>query len=369
MPIHYPEHITNLTPYKAGKPISELIREQGLTKVVKLGSNENPLGPSPLAVQSISETLNQLHRYTDPSCFNLVQSLSAKYAVAPGKIFCASGSDAILQYIINAVTEQGDEVLSSEGTFIGWYVNVNKLGRVNRTVPLKEYKYDIPALLGAITNGTRILYLANPNNPTGTIFTKSEFEEILLNVPKDVLVVYDEAYSIYAEANPSYPNGLNYLLPNVIVLRTFSKSFGLAGIRLGVAFGDEELIKTLYKVKLPFEPNMLAQAAAEGALKDDEYFRRTMELNKVSLKMLENKCSELGIPITESSANFFLMLFKDEETATTFTIECMNRGLILRHVKTFGIPNGVRINSGTVEETEFAMNVISEVIHKFPVLI
>lgn len=369
MPIQYPEHIKNLVPYKAGKPMSELIREQGLTKVVKLASNENPLGPSPMAVKYIQDSVNELHRYTDPSCYNLVHKLSEKYKVPPGKIFCASGSDAIIQYLITAVTREGDEVLSSEGTFIGWYVNVNKLGRKSVTVPLKGYRYDVPAIIDAITPATRIIYIANPNNPTGTIITKSEYEELLISTPKDVLIIYDEAYSIYADSNPSYPRGLDYLLPNVIVLRTFSKSFGLAGLRLGVAFGDEELIKILYNVKLPFEPNLLAQAAAEGALQDDEYYTKTMELNSISLRMLEDRCRVLGITITESSANFFLMLFRDEETAASFTNECMNRGLILRHVKNFGIPNGVRINSGTIDETEFAINVITEVVEKFPVLI
>lgn len=359
--IKIPEHIQKLKPYKAGKPIEELAREKGIQKIVKLASNENPLGPSPKAVEEIKKHVNELHRYTNPSAYKLVGAIAEKYNKRPGQIVTGSGSDSLIQYLITAFSDDDDELLSSEGTFIGWYVNVNKYGRISKLVPLKNYHLDLDAIAEAINSKTKIIYLANPNNPTGTMFTRREFEDFMSRVPEDVLVVLDEAYTVYAESNPDYPNGLTYDLDNLLVLRTLSKAYGLAGIRIGFAFGKEYLINEMYKVKLPFEPNELAQDAAIAALQDDTFLKATVDLNSESLNMMKKGLEEIGIDYVPTSANFFLILFPDEEFTTEFNAECLNRGLILRHVDTFGIPNGIRINSGTIEETEFALNVLEEV--------
>lgn len=362
--IRIPDFTSRLVPYKAGKPIEELAREQGLDKIVKLASNENPLGPSPKAVAEIHKALNELHRYSDPKCYIITKAISLKYNIDQERIMPASGSDALIQYIISAFTYEGDELLSSEGTFIGWYVNVNKLNRKSVTVPLKNHAYDLDAILAAITPATRMIYLANPNNPTGTAFYKRAFEQFLELVPDDILIILDEAYTLYASDYEDYPNGLLYNKDNLIVLRTFSKDYGLAGLRLGVCFGHPELIANLYKAKLPFEPSMLAQAAVTGALRDDEFLEKTRKLNRVSLRRFRDFFDENGIKYTNSIANFLLLIFPDEHTAVEFTEGCMNSGLILRHVKSFGIPNGVRINSGTEEETDFAIEVINKVYTK-----
>ena len=359
--IKIPKNVLDLKPYKAGKPIEELAREKGLTKIVKLASNENPLGPSPKAVETIKKYLNELHRYTNPSAYRLVHALAKKYDKKPGQIVTGSGSDSILQYIVTAFSDVDDEILTSEGTFIGWYVNTDKYGRKSVKVPLKEYRFDLDGLIQNINPKTKIIYLANPNNPTGTMFTKKEFENFIAKVPKDILVVLDEAYTIYAESNPDYPNGLDFELENLIVLRTLSKAYGLAGLRIGFAAGPEELIKELYKVKLPFEPNILAQEAAITAIEDDEFLEKTKKQNGKSLKVMSKKFDQLGIEYVPTSANFYLMLFPSEEITRKFNEECLNRGLILRHVDSFGIPNGIRINSGTDEETSFAMDVIEKV--------
>ncbi|MBX2977186.1 MAG: histidinol-phosphate transaminase [Ignavibacteriaceae bacterium] len=360
--ITIPEFVQNLVPYKAGKSIDELAREKGLTKIVKLASNENPLGPSPKSMGAMSSYINESHRYADPLCHNLVQHLSQINNLAPEMIFAASGSDAILQYIIMTCSNEGDELLTSEGSFIGWYVNSDKLGRKSVKVPLtKDYKYDLDSISKAITDKTKIIYLANPNNPTGTIFSSKELESFFETVPSNVLVVLDEAYTMYVDNDLDFPNGLNYLRENLIVTRTFSKSYGLAGLRVGYAFGHPELIKSMFKVKLSFEPTSLSQVAAIAAISDDEFIRETIELNKRSLSMLRDKLDSLEIKYTDSAANFLMMIFESEEQARKFTIECLNRGLILRHVDTFGIPEGVRINSGTDEETEFAVEVIEQV--------
>ena len=359
--IHIPEHVKNLLPYKAGKPIEELARERNITRIVKLASNENPLGPSPKAVAAIKNNLGELHRYTDPSAFKLVNAIAEKINKRPGQIITGSGSDSLLQFIITAFSNEQDELITSEGTFIGWYVNANKYGRKSHYIPMKNYQYDLDAIADAITNKTKIIYLANPNNPTGTMFTKKQFEHFMSKVPDHVLVILDEAYIIYARSYPDYVNGLEYDFDNLIILRTLSKTYGLAGLRIGFAVAKEYLIKILYKVKLPFEPNCLAQVAAIAALDDEEFLQKTVLLNTLSLKKMKAKFDELGIEYIPTYANFYLMLFPSEAFVNEFHNECLNRGLILRPVNTFGITNGIRINSGTEEETEFAITIIEEV--------
>ncbi|MCH8325262.1 MAG: histidinol-phosphate transaminase [Bacteroidetes bacterium] len=359
--IKIPKYVQDLIPYKAGKTIDELSREYGLKKIVKLASNENPLGPSPKAMEAIKKHIIEIHRYMDPAAFDLVNVIAKKINKLPDQIITGSGSDSLLQYIISAFSEEGDELITFKGSFIGWYLNVNKYGRISKQVEQINYRFDLEKITENITGKTKIIYLANPNNPTGTIFTKQEFENFLLKVPQNILIVLDEAYNVYAQSNPVYPNGLEYDNKNLIVLRTLSKAYGLAGIRIGFAVGQEELIKILYKVKLTFEPNSLAQVAAIAALNDDEFLKKTVEQNNKSLKKFKQIFDELSIKFLPSSANFLLMLFTDEEYTAKFNDECLKKGLILRHVKSFGIPNGIRINSGTDEETEFAINVISQV--------
>jgi histidinol-phosphate aminotransferase len=358
--IKIPAHILHLTPYKAGKPIDELAREKGIKKIVKLASNENPFGPSPKAIEAIKDYISELHRYTNPSSYKLVQAISKKYNKRPEQIVTASGSDAILQYLITAFSDEKDEMLTSEGTFIGWYVNANKYGRKSILIPMKDYSFDLKKIADSITKKTKIIYLANPNNPTGSMFTRKEFESFMEKIPDNILVVLDEAYTVYAESYPDYPNGLSYNYENLLVLRTLSKAYGLAGIRLGFAVGHEYLIQQMYKVKLPFEPNLLAQEAAIGAFGDDEFLNKTVEQNIKSLNKMKQKFKELGIVQVPTFANFILMIFPDEEFAADFNEECLSHGLILRHVNSFGIANGIRINSGTDEETDYALDIIEK---------
>ncbi len=364
--IRIPPHTRNLKPYKAGKPIEELAREKKLSRIVKLASNENPLGTSPKALAALADVSSSvaLHRYVDPASTDLVLKLAEKTGRAPDEIICGHGTDALLAYIINAFTVEGDEILTSRGTFIGIYVSTNKLARVVRQVPLKDYAFDLSALLDAISDSTRIIYLANPNNPTGTMFTADEFESFMAGVPHDVLVILDEAYWTYAGDRSDYPDGLRYHYENMIVTRTLSKAYGLAGLRVGFAVGPEYLIHELYKVRLPFEPNELAQIAAMAALDDDEFLERTVKTNRMSLKVIQSRLDELGIPYVPTAANFIMMVMPSEEFAATFFQECLNRGLIVRHLVSFGIPNGVRINSGTEDETKFAMDIIEDVYHR-----
>lgn len=359
--VKIPEFVRELKPYKAGKPIEELAREKHLTRIVKLASNENPLGPSPKAVEAIKAALGQLHRYTDPSSHELVHALARKYSVQPQHIVCGHGTDSLIAYVINAFTEEKDEILTSEGTFIGIYVNTRKFGRKLSMVPLKNYGFDLDAILKKISRNTRIIYLANPNNPTGTMFGYREFESFMAKVPEDILVILDEAYTTYAASNPDYPNGVRYEYENMVVMRTLSKAYGLGGLRIGFAVGPKTVIDALYKVKLPFEPNWLAQRGAIAALDDDEFLARTVEVNRRSLAMMQAGLDKLGIKHVPTAANFLLAIMPSASFAQDFFIECLNRGLIVRHVDSFGVPEGIRINSGTIDETEFALRVMEEV--------
>ena len=358
------DRIKNLSPYKAGKPISELAREKNLKKIIKLASNENPLGPSPKAVEAIKENIWNLHRYVDPSANEMVTAISEKYNIQPQHIICGNGTDSLIADIVAAFSDPGDEVLTSEGSFIGIYVSTNKQGRILKQVPLKDYAYDLNTISNAISEKTKVVFLANPNNPTGTMFTGTEFEQFMQKIPDTVIVILDEAYEAYAREFDDYPVGVNYWYDNLLVTRTLSKVYGLGGLRIGYTVGPEYLISALAKYKLPFEPNCLAQVAAVAALNDDEFLSETVAANRRSLKVMRDKFDTLGIAYVESATNFLLMLMPSESFAEGFNNNCLNKGLIVRHVEPFGIPNGIRINSGTDEETKLALEIIEEVYTK-----
>jgi len=358
------DRIKNLRPYKAGKPISELAREKNLKKIIKLASNENPLGPSPKAVEAIKENIWNLHRYVDPSANEMVTAISEKYNIQPQHIICGNGTDSLIADIVAAFSDPRDEVLTSEGSFIGIYVSTNKQGRILKQVPLKDYAYDLNTISNAISEKTKVVFLANPNNPTGTMFTGTEFEQFMQKIPDTVIVILDEAYEAYAREFDDYPVGVNYWYDNLLVTRTLSKVYGLGGLRIGYTVGPEYLISALAKYKLPFEPNCLAQVAAVAALNDDEFLNETVATNRRSLKVMRDKFDTLGIAYVESATNFLLMLMPSESFAEGFNNNCLNKGLIVRHVEPFGIPNGIRINSGTDEETKLALEIIEEVYTK-----
>lgn len=359
--VRIPEHIRKLVPYQSGKPIAELAREKGFERIVKLASNENPLGCSPLALQAVTESLSEAYRYVDPGAYELTTALGAYHSRPRKEIICGAGTDSLLAYIICAFSEEHDEILTAETTFIGLFVNARKYNRKVVTTPMQDYAFDLQALSAAITPRTRIIYLANPNNPTGTMIPKSELDEFLESIPADILVILDEAYFNYARYDESYPDGLTYKKQNVIVTRTFSKDYGLAGLRVGYAIGPERLIHELYKLKLPFEPSHAAQSAAVAALGDEAFVAKTIALNIKSMKYMTDAFDTLGLRWIPSHANFMLLVFDTEAIAATFASECLNQGLILRHTKLFGAPCGVRINSGTLEESAFALEVITEV--------
>ena len=314
-----PPYIESLRPYEAGRGIEEVRREFGLTRVIKLASNENPLGPSPLALERMVRSVDTLNFYPNGG-LDLRRELARQYDVRVENVIAGSGSEGIMSNIIRAFLCDEDEVLTTESAFIGFQVLAKSRGVKYRTVPYKDWHYDLEALAGQINERTKIIYLANPNNPTGTIFTRLEFDRFYAHVPERVLIILDEAYFEYAKDNPRYPDSMHYRYDNVITLRTFSKVYGLAGARIGYGFAHEELIANLLKVKLPFEPSTLAQAAGIGALADKEFLHRSLELNARGIRFLSESLRGMGFEVPPSDANFVMMALKDAEEAARIAL-------------------------------------------------
>ena len=344
-----PPYIASLRPYEPGRSIEEVQRAYGLTRVAKLASNENPLGPSPLALEAMERCTRQLHLYPNGG-LDLRRELAAQYDLKVENVIAGSGSEGIMSNIIRAFLGDEDEVLTTESAFIGFQVLAKSRGVMYRTVPYKDWHYDLEALAGHVNQRTKIIYLANPNNPTGTIFTRAEFDRFYRHVPERVLIILDEAYFEYAKDNPRYPDSMHYRYDNVITLRTFSKIYGLAGVRIGYGFAHGELIANLLKVKLPFEPSTLAQAAGIAALSDKEFLHRSLQLNARGIKFLTKSLQDLGYTVVPSEANFLMVPLADQKEAAFITEELLRRGVIVRPLAAFGIPNAIRISTGTDED-------------------
>jgi histidinol-phosphate aminotransferase len=301
-------------------------------------------------LDAVHGVFSGLHRY-EPGGWRLRQALADLYAVRPENVITGSGSESILANIIRTFLCDDDEALTVENGFIGFRVLIESRGIPLRTVPYNDWRIDLEALAGAITEKTKIIYLANPNNPTGTIFTRKEFDNFYRHVPERVLIVLDEAYFEYAAANPRYPDSMTYRYDNVITLRTFSKVYGLAGARIGYGFAHDALIGYLHKVKLPFEPSNLAEAAGIGALGDRAHLHRTLEVNHTSLTALRAGLESCGYKVIPSEANFLMTEFASPAEAEAFVEGLAHRGVIVRPLAAFGLPQCVRITTGTASET------------------
>ena len=279
-------------------------------------------------------------------------------------VIAGSGSEGIMSNIIRAFLCDEDEVLTTEAAFIGFQVLARSRGVTYRTVPYRAWAYDLPALAAAVNDRTKIVYLANPNNPTGTIFTKHEFDEFYKHVPERVLIILDEAYFEYAMDKPRYPNSMHYRYDNVITLRTFSKIYGLAGIRIGYGFAHEELIRNLLKVKLPFEPSSLAQAAGIAALSDREFVHRSLELNARGIRFLTESLHEIGFEVVPSEANFVMLPLASPDAAEALTQQLLQQGIVVRPFAAFGLPSCIRISTGTDNENSFCIEAFQKIARK-----
>ena len=363
-----PPYIAALEPYESGRTVDSVRKQYCLRRVVKLASNENPMGPSSRAIEAARGSLAGLHRYPNGG-LDLRDVLAREFDVKIENVIAGSGSEGIMSNIIRTFLCDEDEVLTTEGAFMGFQVLALSRGVTYRTVPYRNWHYDLEALANAITPRTKIIYLANPNNPTGTIFTRHEFEAFYAHVPERVLIILDEAYFEYAKDNPRYPDSMHYRYDNVITLRTFSKVYGLAGLRIGYGFAHEELIRNLLKVKLPFEPSTPAQAAGIAALSDHEFLHRSLELNARTLRRLTSGLEETGVTVAPSYANFVMTVLPGAGEANRIFEELLAQGVVIRPLKAFGLPNCLRISTGSDDDIEFcieafrrsyAANIVSE---------
>jgi histidinol-phosphate aminotransferase len=349
-----PPYIASLHPYEPGRSAEEIEREYGIARAVKMASNENPLGPSPRALEALKRCTSCLHLYPNGG-LDLRNVLAREFDLKVENVIAGSGSEGIMSNIIRAFLCDEDEVLTTDAAFIGFQVLARSRGVKYRTVPYKDWHYDLTALASQINEHTKIIYLANPNNPTGTIFTKHEFDEFYRHVPERVLIILDEAYFEYAKDNPRYPDSMHYRYDNVITLRTFSKIYGLAGMRIGYGFAHQELIANLLRVKLPFEPSTLAQAAGIAALADKEFLHRSLELNARGLRLLTATLREMGLHVVPSEANFVMVEFPDAAQAERVVEDLLTQGVIVRPLKAFGLPQCIRISTGTDEDGELCL--------------
>lgn len=366
--------ILNLVPYKPGKPIAETQREYGLTEVYKLASNENPLGPSPKAIAAIKKALDHQHRYPDPGCHDLVQALAGKWNVPPSQIAVGNGSNEIIDLLIRIFCEPGDAILTSEAAFVAYQVCAQAARVKVKTVPLKpDYTMDLKAIADYFyrnpTEKIKMIFIPNPNNPTGTVVGGAELEEFLVRLGNrdDVLLVFDEAYTEYVR-NPEFKEALKFYhkYSNVIVLKTFSKVFGLAGLRLGVAVAPEYVLEFYNRVRNPFNVNDLAQIAALAALNDDEYIKAGQKLTWEGLDYFYKELDRLKLPYVKSEANF--VLFDTQRNSLVCYENLLKKGVILRPVNNYGLNTHLRMTVGQANENKKAIEAIEKMLAEVPVL-
>lgn len=354
------KNIANITPYVAGKPIEELRRQLGIKEIIKLASNENPLGPSPKAIEAIKKNLSKINRYPDSNAYYLKKKLSRFLNIKPANLVLGNGSDELIDIIIKTFVEDNEKIITADTTFLeyGILARVNNRGVI--TVPLRYFKYDLEAVKRKIDKSTKLVFISNPNNPTGTYVTKIEFEEFMRDLPGDMLVVMDEAYDTFIDVDDC-PRGLNYIKNNnVIVLKTFSKAYGLAGLRIGYAIANEDLISSMEKARQPFNVNSLAQIAAAAALEDKKFLKRTRKTVLEGKDFLYDRLTEAGIAYVPSVANFIL-IDAGRDGVSVFK-DMLKLGVIVRDMAQYGLKNFIRVTIGTKKENERLIKVLRKVL-------
>jgi len=354
-----PEYIRELSPYVPGKPIEEVERELK-THAIKLASNENPLGPSPLAIEAARRALAQSNRYPDGSGFYLREALSKKHNIPAENILLGGGSTELIDLSARMVLRPGDCGVTSYGSFPLYHIAVRATGARYLEIPMRDYTFDLPAIAQNLPRETKLIFLSNPNNPTGTMFTAGDFDTFLALVPEQVLIVLDEAYCDYVD-HADYSRSIEIVRRgrNMIVLRTFSKVYGLAGLRIGYGVGPAELLDEMNKIRGPFNTSGVAQAAALAALDDSEHVRRSVEVNRAGLTQLATGLKKLGIGFIPSVANFLLVNFKCD--ADPLAEELLKHGVIVRPMRWMGFPESIRVSVGTFIENEKFLHALAEV--------
>jgi histidinol-phosphate aminotransferase len=364
MKLRIPEYIQAIDPYVPGKPLDALEREYGISDSVKLASNENPLGPSPMALAAVRQSMSSLHRYPDGAGHRLSGKIARANGISPANVLIGNGSDDIIALLVRALVLPGDRVVVPRPSFLMYDISATAAGAVVDAVPLKEdLTMDLDAMAGRVGDDTRLVFVCNPNNPTGTVITRQAFERFLTRLPEDVVVVVDEAYIEFAR-NPDClktgrPEDLNR---PVVTLRTFSKAYGLAGLRVGYGIMPAELAEVLNRVRQPFNVNSLAQDAAAAALDDRSFLRQTLDLVHRGLEDLYGELDRLGLRYFQTEANFFLI--DVGQPADTVFENMLRQGVIIRSMRAYGYPTCIRINVGLEAENRRFIRALETVLSK-----
>lgn len=347
-----PDHIAGIIPYPPGKPLEELEREYGITDSIKLASNENPLGPSPKAVAALREALGNLHRYPDGSGYYLRRRLSEKFAVPFEGIVLGDGSNEIIELVTRSFLLPLDEVILPAPSFLLYEIAVQTMGGRAIPIPLKNYTIDLDAMVEAVTPRTKIIFVNNPNNPTGTTISKRDFESFLGKIPRETVVILDEAYVEFVRGD-DIPHGFDYVGlngPYVVVLRTFSKIYGLAGLRIGYGAMAPSVADYLNRVRQPFNTGTLSQVAALAALDDEDFVRHTRNVVWDGLRYLYGEVEKLGLNYLPTQSNFFLIEVPCDAKKVFEAMLC--RGVIIRAMNSYGMDRTIRVNAGLPVENE-----------------
>jgi histidinol-phosphate aminotransferase len=351
----------DLKPYEPGKPIEEVKRELGLTHVIKLASNENPIGASEASKDAVSKALENSHIYPDGNCFELKKALADNMQVSTDQLIIGNGSDEIIKMLAETFLNQGDEVIAPTPSFSEYWFAATVMNAKVTGVPLKsDFSYDVDAMINVVTPKTKMIFLCNPNNPTGTYLTKDELERILNSIPKDIIVVIDEAYCEYANAS-DYPNGVDYIDNyRVVVLRTFSKIYGLAAFRIGYGVANAKIINYISRVREPFNVNSFAQVAAIAALTDEDHLLKSRQIVEQAKQMLFTEFKQMGLSYIPTQANFVFVDTK--KNARDIFTRLLKRGVIVRTGDIFGQPTYIRVTFGTQKENEFFIKELKAVL-------
>jgi len=353
--------VLTLQPYQAGKPIEELERELGITDIIKLASNENPRGPGPAVHAAIARASTALSRYPDGSGYRLKHALARQLGVDADQISLGNGSNDVLELVARIALSPGSEGIVSTQAFVVYPLAVIAHGGKLVTVPSKDWSHDLDAMARAVTEKTRIVFVANPNNPTGTWVTRQQLTTFLDRIPEHVIVVLDEAYFEYLQ-HPDYPNGIEFLdrYPNLVVTRTFSKIYGLAGMRVGYCVSHRDIADLLNRVRQPFNVSALALECAEAALGDKEFVISSRRINDEGMEQLRRGLDQLGVEYIRSGGNFICIDLK--RPATPVYEELLRLGVIVRPIAGYGMPNHLRITVGLHEENARFLDALARVV-------
>lgn len=355
--------VQGLQPYQPGKPVDELARELGLdpARIVKLASNENPLGPSDRVTAAVEKALPDVTRYPDGAAYTLRQTLAERLNVTPEMLTFGNGSNDVLELVARAFAEPGTEIVYSEHAFAVYPIVTQAIGADHVKVPAVNWGHDLDAMAASITERTRVVFVANPNNPTGTVVEKDAVYRFLQRVPENVIVVLDEAYCEYLQG-PQYADGVQWLseFPNLVVSRTFSKAWGLAGLRMGYGISSPEIADVINRVRQPFNANALAQAAATAVLDDQAYIDRAIEVNRAGLEQLAGGFDRLGLDYIPSAANFIAL--DTGRDANEVNDALLREGVIVRPVGAYGMPRHLRVSVGLEHENRRCLEALEKVL-------